>query len=70
MGRNSYQVMGKELNDPVLFVLCWTHLGQGSGGTGQAIRIAKHQGIPVLDLGKVSLDDAADQINQIIMKYT
>jgi hypothetical protein len=49
--RNCYQVLGYHLNDPVYFVMCWTPNGSGLGGTGQAIRIAKHYRIPVYDLG-------------------
>ena len=51
MARNSYQVLGRNLDDPVEFVICWTPGGSGSGGTGQAIRIAKDYQIPVFDLG-------------------
>lgn len=51
MARNSYQVLGRNLDDPVEFVICWTPEGSGSGGTGQAIRIAKDYQIPVFDLG-------------------
>lgn len=50
--RNSYQVLGYHLDDPVLFVVCWTKKGMGSGGTGQAIRIAESYKIPVFDFGK------------------
>lgn len=50
MSRNAYQVLGLNLNDPVEFVLCWTKDGKASGGTGQAIRIAKDYGIPVFNL--------------------
>lgn len=32
------------------FVVCWTPGGSGSGGTGQAIRIAQHYDVPVFDL--------------------
>jgi hypothetical protein len=46
--RNSHQVLGRNLDDPVRFVLCWTPDGatswretsQKTGGTGQAIRLA------------------------------
>jgi len=59
MSRNSYQVLGKDLNSPSLFVICWTDDGSDgihvktsgkTGGTGQAIRIANHYGIPVHNL--------------------
>ncbi len=52
MARNYFQVMGTKIKPhPVTAVVCWTPRGKGGGGTGQAIRIAKHHGIPVLDLG-------------------
>ena len=49
MSRNSYQVLGKDLNTPVEFVLCWTKDGKVSGGTGQALRIAKDKGIRIFN---------------------
>ena len=55
MGRNYLQIMGsKPKPNPVQAVICWTPDGRGGGGTGQAIRIAEHYNIPVLDLGKGS----------------
>lgn len=56
MSRNSYQVLGPDLNDPVEFVLCWTEGGKKKGGTAQAIRIAEHYSIPVFNLGGNGLD--------------
>jgi hypothetical protein len=58
MSRNSYQVLGPDLKSPVDFVLCWTKDGKASGGTGQAIRIAKAHNIPVFNL-KNGYDDFA-----------
>ena len=49
--RNSHQVLGQNLETPSSFIVCWTEGGKGSGGTGQAIRIAKHHGIKVIDFG-------------------
>ena len=51
MARNSHQVLGKDLNTPSKFLICWTKNGKGSGGTGQAIRIAKDYDIPIFDAG-------------------
>jgi hypothetical protein len=48
--RNCHQVLGQNLDSPVEFVVCWTPNASGSGGTGQAIRVARHYGIPVFDL--------------------
>ena len=49
--RNSCQVLGKDLCTFSDFVICYTKNGQGKGGTGQAIRIAKRMGIDVFDAG-------------------
>lgn len=50
--RNSHQVLGQDLNTLSKFILCYTPNGDGSGGTGQAIRIAKDYNIPIFDFGK------------------
>ena len=36
------------------FIICWTPNGKVTGGTGQALRIAKTENIPVYNLGKPS----------------
>jgi hypothetical protein len=51
MGRNSQILLGRDLDVPVEFVICWTKDGMIDGGTGQGIRIAKDLGIPVYNLG-------------------
>lgn len=50
--RNVHQIYGKDVRNPVFsdFVICWTEGGKGGGGTGQALRIAKHHKIPIYDL--------------------
>lgn len=58
MGRNGYQVLGRNLDDPVKFVLCYTPDGiengkyrtKDSGGTAQAVHIASDLGIPVINM--------------------
>lgn len=50
MCRNAYQVLGHYLDNPVDLVICWTKDGKASGGTGQALRIAKHYEIPIVNL--------------------
>lgn len=50
MARNCYQVLGKDLKTFSEFVVCWTKDGKDSGGTGQALRIARHYNIPVYNL--------------------
>lgn len=48
--RNSGIMLGENLDSPVDFVVCWTKDGKASGGTGQALRIAKEYNIPVYNL--------------------
>lgn len=55
--RNVYQVLGVNLNEPSDLVICWTKNGSGAGGTGQAIRIARHFNIPIYDMGKKNWED-------------
>jgi hypothetical protein len=56
--RNAHQVLGADLTSPARFVLCWTPdgsldgRGRRVGGTGQALRIAHHHGIPVFNLAR------------------
>jgi len=61
MARNAMQIFGADMNTPVSFVICWTPDGANgttqptsynTGGTGQAIRIAAANGIPVINLGR------------------
>lgn len=62
--RNVCQILGKDLNDPVDCVICWTPYGSGSGGTGQAIRIATQRNIPVFDIALESNVKACIQFLQ------
>ena len=50
MNRNAMQILGRDGNTPVTCVICWTKDGKGSGGTGQACRIADYYGIPIFDV--------------------
>ena len=50
--RNCYQVMGETLDKPAEFIICWTPGGKETGGTAQAIRVAKANNIKVYNLGK------------------
>ena len=59
--RNCYQVLGKDLQSPSNFVLCWTPGGAVTGGTGQALRIAIDRGIPVFNMGAPEWDVTFDQ---------
>jgi hypothetical protein len=67
MGRNAYQVLGMDLKTKSDFLVCWTVSGatdlssneiiRNSGGTGQAMRIAKAYGIPFFNLKDKSFSD-------------
>jgi hypothetical protein len=57
-GRNAFQVLGRQLNDPSQYCICWTPDGATThrervyrtGGTGTAISIADHYKVPVINL--------------------
>jgi len=60
MARNAHQVLGDSLEEPCKFIICWTskfklndkkEIISVSGGTGQAIRIAIDNNIPIYHLG-------------------
>lgn len=51
-GRNSMILLGKNLDTPVKFVVCWTKDGKDTGGTGLGIRIAESMNIPIFNLYK------------------
>lgn len=58
MARNCHQMLGLDLKTPVDFVICWTKNAEGSGGTGQAIRIARDLDIWVNDLADDTTRDS------------
>jgi hypothetical protein len=51
--RNVHQIYGRDVTKPEFSdcVICWTKGGKGEGGTGQALRMARHHEIPIYDLG-------------------
>lgn len=57
--RNCHQVLGYGLDEPALFVVCWTANGsldgrewEETGGTGQALRVAAAHGVEVFNLAR------------------
>lgn len=62
--RNVQQVGGRDLDTAINMIICWTKDGKGGGGTGQAIRIAKHYDIPVFDLAIHTEKQVQDFINE------
>lgn len=63
--RNICQILGKDLNTKTDLVVCWTKDGKASGGTGQAIRIAEHYGIRILNLKR---ENDLEEIKQYLGK--
>jgi hypothetical protein len=53
LARDSYQILGLYLDDPCNLVVCWT-LDENSGGTSQALRIAKAYNIRIINLAKIN----------------
>ena len=58
-------ILGVTLGRPVDAVVCWTRLGETSGGTGMGIRIAEEHGIPVLNLGAMTPRAACERLAAI-----
>jgi hypothetical protein len=54
--RDVHVVLGVDLSSPAAFVICWTPDGSvdgssaAAGGTGQALRVAAHHDVPVVNL--------------------
>ena len=68
MSRNSMQILGPDNkeNEHSKFVVCYTQDGEDSGGTGQALRIAKSFHIPVFNLyHKNSLQDLKRMVTEL-----
>jgi hypothetical protein len=61
MARNSQQVLGKDLKSPSCFVICYS---EGSGGTEQALRIARHHNIPIFNLHEINKEELLDLISK------
>jgi hypothetical protein len=71
MIRNSHQIFGTDMNTPSDFVICWTKDGKGGGGTGQALRIAKHYRIPIFDIGNyTNMDVARRELYDFLKPFT
>lgn len=62
--RNAHQILGPELDSLSHFVICWTADGatedpwRRTGGTGQALRIATLNGVPIYNLFRPEHRDA------------
>ena len=67
MSRNIQQVLGKNLDTPTDFVVCWTPGGELVGGTSQAIKCAQQLSIPVFNLGT---PDGEHHLLELLEGYT
>lgn len=63
--RNVAVVLGADMGQAVDAMVCWTDRGRVSGGTGMAIRLARHQGIPVLNLAETDPREAMRRLEGI-----
>lgn len=59
--RNSMIILGRDLDTPVSFCVCWTKEGKRIGGTAQALRICDSFSIPIYNLGDTSVLQLAYQ---------
>lgn len=62
-GRNSQIILGRNLDSPVEFVICWTPDGNQIGGTALGMRLAIKCDIPVYNLA------VEDDRNYLIKEY-
>ena len=58
-------ILAADTDAPVDAVACWTRDGLLSGGTGMGIRIARHYGIPVLNLGVLHPRVVCERLEEI-----
>ena len=63
--RNVAILVGVNMREPVHAMVCWTEGGRVEGGTGMAIRLAKHYRIPILNLAGVDVRQAMDHLDRI-----
>ena len=66
-GRNANQILGANLDSPVDLVVCWTRFGQKIGGTRTAIVLAEQMGIPVFNLGKISIEQELKKLESFVI---
>ena len=67
--RNVHQVLGKDLETPSRFLVCWTKDGKDVGGTATAIKLARGLRIPIINLGNITSEDPKDFVIYFLNKY-
>ena len=63
--RNVAVLLGADMGQAVEAMVCWTDRGRVSGGTGMAIRLARHYGVPVLNLAETDPSEAMRRLESI-----
>jgi len=66
LGRNPFQLLGKNLDNPSDFLVCWTENGESVGGTAVNIRIARIMQIPTFNLYHCSIWDVINYAKAIV----
>lgn len=67
--RNCYQVLGRGLNNPSKFLLCWTEGGKAVGGTRTAIKLAERYDVPILNFGSCNEKNYMEAFELFYMRY-
>ena len=68
--RNVAVLLGADMGQAVDAMVCWTDRGRVSGGTGMAIRLARHHGLPVLNLAETEPREAMRRLEGIAASVT
>ncbi len=63
--RNGLILLGRDLDRPVDAVVAYTRGGKVDGGTGQGLRIAMERGIPIFNLGSMTMEQAWDKLQAL-----
>lgn len=66
--RNAQQVLGPNLTNPSTFVVYWTPKGEERGGTATAIKIAKMNNIPLIDLYNKVIIGNSNHVVEVVYK--
>ena len=63
--RNGLILLGRDLDRPVDAVVAYTRGGKVDGGTGQGLRIAMEHGIPIFNLGSMTMEEAWEKLQAL-----
>ena len=63
--RNGLILLGRDLDRPVDAVVAYTKGGKVDGGTGQGLRIAMERGIPIFNLGSMTMEQAWENLQAL-----